>query len=132
DPTTGGALPAMAGANQSPVNPPRPPYTQPSRITSPRTPLAWSTSCSCAGRHATSLIGSSGLVSSTSFSPLSPCTQTPLVYISVLGCDPRRPASIKASTAVLSLATPLAEGSNAACTRALQSSAVSAHLIESP
>src|SRR5213592_2667813 len=109
DPTTVGALPAAAAANQSPVIPPRPPYTQPGRITSPRTAFACNTSCSCAGRQATSLIESSGLVSSTSLSPVLPWTQTPLVKISVLGCDPRRPASIKASTAVLSLATALAE-----------------------
>src|SRR5438034_1936097 len=130
DPTTVGALPAAAAANQSPDIPPRPPYTQPGRITSPRTAFACNTSCSCAGRQATSLIESSGLVSSTSLSPVLPWTQTPLVKISVLGCDPRRPASIKASTAVLSLATALAEDSKAACTRTRHSSAVSARSEE--
>src|SRR6266487_678446 len=90
DPTTVGGLPAAAAANQSPVIPPRPPYTQPGRITSPRTAFACNTSCSCAGRQATSLIGSSGLVSSTSLSPVLPWTQTPLVKISVLGCERRR------------------------------------------
>jgi hypothetical protein len=34
-----------------------------------------------------------------------------------LGCARRRPASIKASTAVLSLLTALAEDSNAQCTK---------------
>src|SRR5437773_8358692 len=106
DPTTVGALPAAAAANQSPVIPPRPPYTQPGRITSPRTAFACNTSCSCAGRQATSLIGLGGSVSSTSLPPVSPCTQTPPVSISVLGCAPRRPASLTASTPVLSFVTP--------------------------
>src|SRR3989442_11624446 len=73
-PTTLGGLPALGSANQGAVRPPGPPYTQPARITSPRTPDAWSTTCSCAGRHATSLTGFSGLVSSTMRSrvPLDP------------------------------------------------------------
>src|SRR3989442_6430666 len=116
-PTTLGGLPALGSANQGAVRPPGPPYTQPARITSPRTPDAWSTTCSCAGRHATSLTGFSGVVSSTMRSPVSPWTHTPLVKITVLGLAPRRPASISVSIAVLSLVTPFGEHSNAAWTR---------------
>src|SRR2546425_498396 len=92
----------------------------------PRPRAAWSPTGSCGGRHATSWIGFRGVVSSTMRSPVSPWTHTPLVKITVLGPAPRRPASISASIAVLSLATPLGEYSNAAWTRTAHSAATSA------
>src|SRR5438128_7599766 len=126
-----GCFPALASANQGAVRPPGPPYTQPGRITSPRTPDACSTSCSCAGRHATSLMGFRGAVSSTMWSPVSPCTQTPLVRMRVFGFAPRRPASIRVSIAFLSLATPFAEYSKAAWTSTAHSAATSAYVLGS-
>src|SRR2546427_6946954 len=127
-----GCFPALASANQGAVRPPGPPYTQPGRITSPRTPDACSTSCSCAGRHAASLTGFRGVVSSTMRSPVSPCTQAPLVKMRVLDRAPRRPVSISASIAFLSLATRLAESSKAAWTSAAHSAATSAYVLGSP
>src|SRR2546422_3582562 len=126
-----GCFPALASANQEAVRPPGPPYTQPGRITSPRTPDACSTSSSCAGRHATRLMGFRGAVSSTMWSPVSPCTQTPLVRMRVFGFAPRRPASIRVSIAFLSLATPFAEYSKAAWTSTAHSAATSAYVLGS-
>ena len=79
-----------------------------------------------AGRQATSLIESSGVVSSTIWSPVSPYTQAPLVKMSVLRCAPRLPASSSVSIASLSLATPRAEYSKAVWMRTEQRAATSA------